>query len=240
MGAGRRSSRLAVSPAAEGWPHALLLHLLALLLLGQFGHVGRVTLPQLAEPAPMLVELVSSVPAMPAPENQRQTPVADPVVSADAVPVADAILVAPPPGRKPVPVISAAAVEPRAAVASRAAVRHVPAVASTSAPVPTLDPAYIQALLARLQAATRYPEAARRRRLQGQALVRLELAGDGRLLRWQLLQGTGQPLLDAAIGGILRRAAPFPPVPVGWSAARQGSEAALALNLPVRFSLTRN
>ena len=58
-----------------------------------------------------------------------------------------------------------------------------------------------------------YPEEARRRGLHGDVLLTVVLNLDGSIKRIEVIQGSGQPLLDAAAERIVRLAAPFPPAP---------------------------
>ncbi len=58
-----------------------------------------------------------------------------------------------------------------------------------------------------------YPPVARRRREEGQVLVRVRIARSGRLLGESLARSTEYPMLDRAALDSVRRAAPFPPLP---------------------------
>ncbi|WP_416057262.1 energy transducer TonB family protein [Stenotrophomonas maltophilia] len=106
-----------------------------------------------------------------------------------------------------------------------AAIDAPPASASIAAAPPTPDapPAQTQAgaasdqwearLMARLQRYRYYPAAARARRQEGTAWVRVSVDRSGRLLLLRLEQSSGQPLLDEAALQTFRRAQPLPAPP---------------------------
>ncbi len=83
-------------------------------------------------------------------------------------------------------------------------------------------------VMARLERHRRYPNAARARREQGVAHVRVTLDREGVLLSLALEQSSGFPALDQAALDTFRRAAPLPPVPAERSAP-------LTLAFPVEF-----
>jgi protein TonB len=58
-----------------------------------------------------------------------------------------------------------------------------------------------------------YPEEARRRGLHGNVLLTVVLNLDGSIKSIDVIQSSGQPVLDAAAARIVRLAAPFPPAP---------------------------
>jgi protein TonB len=86
----------------------------------------------------------------------------------------------------------------------------------------------VAAALARHQ---RYPDMARRRRIEGGGQVSLTIAADGRLLAASIAQSTGSALLDREIDAMAWRAAPFPPLPPETGSTQ------LTLVTPVRFRL---
>ena len=104
--------------------------------------------------------------------------------------------------------------------------------ASAAAPPPArgaADPAaYRNALLARIQAATRYPEAARERGATGVATVRFALDGAGAVTLVDLAQSSGVRALDDEAVAAVRRASPLPAPPIG---------APHAYSAPIRFEL---
>nr|WP_225578143.1 energy transducer TonB [Rhodanobacter sp. 7MK24] len=58
-----------------------------------------------------------------------------------------------------------------------------------------------------------YPEEARRRELHGDLLLTVCINRDGSISSIDVIQSSGQPLLDAAAKRIVQLAAPFPPLP---------------------------
>ncbi|MEG2803643.1 energy transducer TonB [Stenotrophomonas sp.] len=68
-------------------------------------------------------------------------------------------------------------------------------------------------VMARLERFRRYPNAARARRQEGIAQLRVSVARDGSLLHLSLEQSSGFALLDQAALDTFRRAAPLPKVP---------------------------
>nr|WP_225561668.1 energy transducer TonB [Rhodanobacter sp. DHB23] len=58
-----------------------------------------------------------------------------------------------------------------------------------------------------------YPEEARRRELHGDLLLTVGINRDGSIRSIDVIQSSGQPLLDAAARRIVQLAAPFPPLP---------------------------
>ncbi|MGE6332668.1 energy transducer TonB family protein [Stenotrophomonas sp. NPDC077659] len=107
-------------------------------------------------------------------------------------------------------------------------------------PTPDAPPAEVQAgaasdqwearLMARLQRYRFYPAAARARRQQGTAWVRVSLDREGRLLALRLEQSSGQALLDEAALQTFRRAQPLPPIPDEMKAPQE-------LVVPVEYYL---
>lgn len=97
-----------------------------------------------------------------------------------------------------------------------------PATASRTAPPPSAGAAatsaraqgdYAARVRAWLEAHKTYPRKARQRREEGVAEIFLVLDRKGRVLRGELVRGSGHALLDAEVLAMLDRAAPFPPAP---------------------------
>jgi protein TonB len=59
----------------------------------------------------------------------------------------------------------------------------------------------------------RYPDMARRQRIEGSGQLSLTIAADGQLISASVTASTGSALLDREIDAMARRAAPFPPLP---------------------------
>jgi protein TonB len=90
-------------------------------------------------------------------------------------------------------------------------VRRIDAVAATSAE----DAAYLAAWRQRVEAVGNryYPEASRRYGVFGRLRLLVSVHSDGRLAGIEILQSSGQRILDDAAVRIVRMAAPFPPFP---------------------------
>jgi periplasmic protein TonB len=74
---------------------------------------------------------------------------------------------------------------------------------------------YQSAVIARLSAAKRYPDAARDRAPHGTAIVRFTIDASGQVAGASLAQSAGDAILDAEALATVRRASPFPPPPTG-------------------------
>lgn len=78
-----------------------------------------------------------------------------------------------------------------------------------------------------------YPLAARQRRMEGTAIVRIQLDGDGALLGALLVRDTGHAVLDRAAMDMIQRAAPYPPVP------QMLASSPIEVFVPIQFTLSR-
>ncbi len=90
---------------------------------------------------------------------------------------------------------------------------------------------YEQLLAARLERYKRYPDAATRRRLEGDALLRLSLARDGKVVGRAIVTPSRSEILDRAALAMVDRAAPFPALPEELAGERFDFE------IPVSFQL---
>ena len=110
--------------------------------------------------------------------------------------------------------------EGRAAAESRGA--------QTSALAP---PHYLTAVFARVQQAKRYPAKAQARGDQGRAVVSISIRRNGALAEARLVRSSGSSLLDEATLEVMRRAAPFPPLPPDVAGS------VLVLSIPMNFTI---
>jgi protein TonB len=156
--------------------------------------------------------------------------VAAPPQAGAAPPEADFAVPAAPPRLEPKPPAAPPAT-------ARATARPRPSSPATgaraaSAPAPVRGvaelAAYRDALLAKISAAARYPEAARERGATGVATVRFALDGGGAVTLADLAQSSGDRALDDEALAAVRRASPLPPPPAG---------APRAYSAPIRFEL---
>lgn len=91
---------------------------------------------------------------------------------------------------------------------------------------------YHQQLLAHIERHKYYPAIARRRALEGTAIIAFDLDVKGGLRSYSLVRSAGHKILDEAALTAIRNASPFPPPP-----ANQIERRAFAFQVPVRFSL---
>lgn len=91
---------------------------------------------------------------------------------------------------------------------------------------------YETLVVSHLTNAKRYPERARRRGIEGDVVVDIELARDGSLARAKLVSLSNWEVLNAEVLEMVRRAAPFPPVPHNY---RPGQR--VGFTIPIRFQL---
>jgi protein TonB len=183
----------------------------------------------------------ASEPAAP-PESIEPAPAiaeaAPPDVPAEAVEPPREIAPAPlppPPPRRPVlpsppspPTASVPAPAAQSADPARAVAIESPVVAVVPPPAAAIRRAeadYVGVLLGWLEHHKEYPRAARLRRIQGTAIVRLGVLADGRLAALSLARSSGHAILDDASLDMVRRAAPLPRPPGG----------AIELDVPVVF-----
>lgn len=90
---------------------------------------------------------------------------------------------------------------------------------------------YQAKLVAHLTRHRSYPDAARRRRLEGSARVSFTINGSGRVVAVSLARSTGHAVLDREALAMVRRASPFPAIPAGLGKSR------LTVRAPVRFDI---
>jgi protein TonB len=106
---------------------------------------------------------------------------------------------------------------PEPAPAASKPTKPAPAARQAAAPVVSSAEAaaYQGAVLARISAQRRYPEAARERAPHGVAVIRFSIDASGQVAGLSLFQSAGDPILDAEALATVRRASPFPPPPAG-------------------------
>lgn len=118
----------------------------------------------------------------------------------------------PAPVAKPAPRPSAPAPSPVASPpAAEPVVAPVPARSNTPAPVAKAR--YEDQLYAWLARHKEYPVAAQRRGIQGRPVVRVRIDRGGRVVESAIARPSRHTMLDEAAVALVRRAAPFPPIP---------------------------
>jgi protein TonB len=90
---------------------------------------------------------------------------------------------------------------------------------------------YLGLVSARLHRQKRYPAHARRRRMEGTAVISFAIDSGGRVVRSRLARSSGHDLLDREVLAMLDRAKPFPPIPA------EVGRRSLSLSVPVAFSV---
>jgi len=86
-------------------------------------------------------------------------------------------------------------------------------------------------VVARLQAAKRYPSEAQSRREQGVATLSFSVDRNGRVLSRHIVHSSGSSALDQEVLSMIMRAQPLPSFPPAMS------QSVISLNVPIRFSL---
>lgn len=90
---------------------------------------------------------------------------------------------------------------------------------------------YLGKIVSRLQRQKRYPSGAKRKKLQGTAVIAFTVKSNGRVGGIRLKRSSGHPVLDREVRAMLRRAAPFPPIP------KSSRRRALSLSVPITFRM---
>ncbi len=176
--------------------------------------------PAAAKPQQPIVPPVPDVvaspeqPALP-PSPEAIPPPPPPVLAEKAEPLPLPPLRAPPPPQRPQPA------RQRNAIVTPAAKAHVPDADATASTTPAAPPpeaaapanaAWERALAAWLAAHRVYPEAARRRGIEGHVTLRFSVNQSGHVAAVTVLRGSGSPILDSAAEAMVRGAAvPAPP-----------------------------
>lgn len=164
-------------------------------------------------PAPAAAPAPADLAPPPAPAPDPVRPDMEP----DTPPVPPVAQDPPPPPAAPAPAPAPAPSSPSApspAASAGPGAQGPPAPAAGGAPAARAGADYARALLTRLQRAVIYPRAARRRGAEGIVRVEVVLAADGGLVTVRVAEGAGDAALDEAALALVRRVAPFPPVPV--------------------------
>lgn len=86
-------------------------------------------------------------------------------------------------------------------------------------------------ILSRLQRAKRYPSDARRRGIEGVAVLSFTVGANGQVNGARIARSSGHAVLDQAVMAMIRRAGPFPPIPPEIGRSR------LPVRVPVQFAV---
>jgi len=90
---------------------------------------------------------------------------------------------------------------------------------------------YRDVFFTKILAEKRYPEKARKRKIEGEGFLEIRLDQEGKVTSLNLLKSTGSDLLDQEIISLIQRSAPFPKLP---SYLHEFSA-----RLPIQFSLSK-
>ncbi|MFN2427550.1 MAG: energy transducer TonB [Candidatus Binatia bacterium] len=181
----------------------------------------RVTAPAMPEmaPTPLPEPEIAPRPSDPVseprpPDFQPAPPVAEPEPAPVAAPKRSNPVAAKP---------STAPPHPWAAPGDAASIGSGPSTTGTDsrASAPTWAPSarvrYEELLFSWMDRHKQYPLVAQRRGLEGAGSVRVRIGRDGRVLEHTVDKSTGEAMLDQAALDMVRRASPFPAVPVEYA-----------------------
>ena len=90
---------------------------------------------------------------------------------------------------------------------------------------------YYKIILSKLKRLQKYPPMARRRQEQGVAKLTFVLKKDGSMQSYRITKSSGFKLLDREVEALIKRAAPFPPIPKSFGNGK------LELTVPIAFVL---
>jgi periplasmic protein TonB len=212
-----------------------------------------VQLPEPPEPAPVVLPTQQEAMELALPEEEIAKPIeaeTAAVAEAPAAPAREEIVPPMPPVREPIREAQERAPPPkqtarppapqksapsRAASPSRAAAANSPGTSGAGGTRDAGGRAAVSSYFARIQAHLLrhrvYPPEARASGITGVAQVVFSLGRDGRVLSVSLARGSGHRVLDQAALDMVRRAAPYPPIPPEIAASR------LEMGAPIRFDL---
>jgi protein TonB len=94
-----------------------------------------------------------------------------------------------------------------------------------------LEQSYKSKVLARLRSVKRYPEAARRKKLEGTAVLSFTINARGQVTAARISGRSGHAAIDGAALAMARNAAPFPPFPPGMGRQQ------MSFRVPVQFKI---
>ncbi|NNC22592.1 energy transducer TonB [Salinisphaera sp. USBA-960] len=103
--------------------------------------------------------------------------------------------------------------------------------AQSTVSVKALPSSYRDKLRTKLAKNKKYPRQARRKHVEGHAMVHLVIKRNGHIVDWEFRQKTGHDILDRAVKRMIRSSDPFPAFPSEIDGQR------LELTVPVVFRL---
>lgn len=93
------------------------------------------------------------------------------------------------------------------------------------------DASFKSEVLARLRSAKRYPDAARKKGMEGVAVLSFTISASGRVTSARIVKGSGYALLDQATLAMARNAQPFPAIPASFARSQ------MTFRVPVQFNI---
>lgn len=93
------------------------------------------------------------------------------------------------------------------------------------------DASFKSGVLARLRSAKRYPGAARKKGMEGIAVLSFTISASGHVTSARIVKGSGHALLDQATLAMARNAQPFPAIPAGFARSQ------MTFRVPVQFNI---
>lgn len=216
------------------WPLAFGVAVAAHLAIAGMVALSPEAPPPPAPPLAILMDLAPPALPPPPPPAPAPRPVAEAPVPKPWPVIERAEVKLRPPPPRPLPAVETPAPSPQ--ITETVAKAEPPPdnapVAAASGPPPADAMAAFQGqLMAHLARHKRYPMAARQRRQQGTAWVRLKIDRQGRVLSSSLERGCGIDALDREAEALVTRAQPLPAIPDDLNRAD------MELVLPVEFTL---
>jgi protein TonB len=197
-----------------------------------------IEMPEPHEPAPAVLPTREETARLALPEEESAPPLPAETAETPKVPASTMVFEATAPmpvPREPIKQKSAPSTASKAASPSRSAASNSTGSSGAGGAADAGGRAAISSYFARVQAHLLrhrvYPPEARASGITGVASVVFSLGRDGSVLSASLARGSGHAVLDQAAVAMVRRAAPFPPIPAEIAVSR------LEMGAPVRFDL---
>jgi protein TonB len=197
-----------------------------------------IEMPEPPEPASADLPTREEAARLALPEDERAPPSPAETAETPEIPASTMVFEATAPmpvPREPIKERSPPSTASKAASPSRSAASNSTGSSGAGGAADVGGRAAISSYFARVQAHLLrhrvYPAEARSSGITGVASVVFSLGRDGRVLSASLARGSGHAVLDQAAVAMVRRAAPFPPIPSEIAVSR------LEMGAPIRFDL---
>jgi protein TonB len=197
-----------------------------------------IEMPEPPDPAPVVLPTREEAQRLLLPEEESVPPLPAETAETPEIPASTMVFEATAPmpmPREPIKERSAPSAASKAASPSRSAASNSTGSSGAGGAADAGGRAAISSYFARVQAHLLrhrvYPPEARSSGITGVASVVFSLGRDGSVLSASLARGSGHAVLDQAAVAMVRRAAPFPPIPAEIAVSR------LEMGAPIRFDL---